>query len=130
MTVTLLVSAVVSLVWMVCGLAMIVASTWWQDRIERALADPLGRLLLGQAAILTGLLLLLGTPSLRGAWLWMGLGAAGVIKGLVILGAGEALRARMVGWWRTLPPWAQRLGGVLLFALATLLTIDALGMSS
>jgi hypothetical protein len=130
MTVTLLVSAIVSLVWMAGGLAMIVASTWWMDRIERALADPLGRLLLGQAAILIGLLLLLGTPPLRGAWLWMSLGAAGVIKGLVILGAGEALRTRMVAWWRTLPPWAQRLGGVLFFALATLLMIDALGVPS
>lgn len=127
---TLLVSAVVSLVWMACGLAMIVASTWWLDRIQGALADPMGRLLLGQAAILTGLLLLLGTPSLRGGWLWMGLGATGIVKGMVILGSGEALRARLVGWWRTVPPWAQRLGGVLLVALATLLLIDALGVSS
>ena len=126
---TLLVCAVVSLVWMACGLAMIVSSNWWLDRIERGLADPMGRLLLGQAAILTGLLLLLGTPSLRGAGLWMGLGAAGVLKGLVILGAGDAFRARMVGWWKRVPQWAQRLAGVATFALATLLMIDALGVS-
>lgn len=127
---TLVLCAAISLVWMAAGLAMIVSSDWWQERVERTLTDHLGRLLLAQAAILAGLLLLLGTAPLRGAWFWMGLGGLAVVKGLVILGAGEKCRARVMAWWRSFPLWAHRLAGLAMVALATLLMIDALGAAS
>lgn len=127
---TLVLCAAIALVWMAGGLAMIVSSGWWRERVERALTDPLGRLLLAQAAIFAGLLLLLGTASLRGAWLWMGLGVLAVVKGMVILGTGDGFRARVTAWWRTFPLWAHRLAGLALFVLATLLMIDALGAAS
>jgi len=127
---TLALCAVISLVWMAGGLAMIVSSGWWRERLERALTDPLGRLLLAQAAILAGLLLVLGAASLRGAWLWMGLGVLAVVKGLAILGAGDRFRSRAIAWWKTLPTWVHRLSGLAMVVLATLLMIDALGAAS
>lgn len=126
----LLLCALISLIWMAGGLAMIVSADWWQERTEHMLAHPLGRLLAAQGAILAGLLLLLGTPTLRGAWLWMGLGALAVVKGLVILGVNEKVRTRVMARWKAAPVWAHRLSGVVMVILATLLMIDALGVSS
>lgn len=121
---TLIVGAFISAVWVGIGAAMIALPAWWQERMRRTLADPLGGLLMAQGMILGGLLLFLGTSALRGAWLWTVLGALTAVKGLLVLGISAPLRDRCVEWWGQRPSWWHRLAGVLLLALGTLLAVD------
>lgn len=123
---TLIVGACVSVAWVGIGAAMIALPVWWQERMRRALADPLGVLLIAQGMILIGLLLFLGTSALRGAWLWTVLGALTAIKGLLVLGISAPLRDRWVEWWGQRPSWWHRVAGGLLLALGTLLAVDIL----
>ena len=123
---TLIVGALISAVWVGIGAAMIALPAWWQERMRRALADPLGVLLMAQGMILGGLLLFLGASALRGAWLWTALGALTAIKGLLVLGISAPLRDRWAEWWGHCPSWWHRLAGVLLLALGTLLAVDIL----
>ncbi|MDE3226214.1 MAG: hypothetical protein KGN30_12480 [Nitrospirota bacterium] len=123
---TLVVGGVIGLIWVGIGVAMIALPAWWQDRMRRTLADPLGRLLVAQGMILGGLLLFLGTSALRGAWLWAVLGALAAVKGLLLLGISAALRDRWMEWWGRCPSWLHRLAGILLLALGTLLAVDTL----
>nr|MBI3614742.1 hypothetical protein [Nitrospirota bacterium] len=123
---TLLVGGLISLVWVGIGVAMIALPVWWQARMQRALADPLGRLLIAQGMILGGLLLFLGAAPLWGSRLWAVLGALTTVKGLLLLGIAAPLRDRWVKWWGQRPSWWHRLAGVLLLALGTLLAVDTL----
>jgi threonine/homoserine/homoserine lactone efflux protein len=121
---TLMVGALISVMWVGIGVAMIALPAWWQDRMRRTLADPLGILLMAQGMILGGLLLFLGTSALRGAWLWMVLGALTAVKGLLLLSIAAPLRDRWMERWGRSPAWVHRLAGVLLLALGTLLAVD------
>ncbi|MBM4134204.1 MAG: hypothetical protein FJ245_10580 [Nitrospira sp.] len=123
---TLLVGGLISAVWVGIGVAMIALPAWWQARMRRALADPLGGLLTAQGMILGGLLLFLGAAPLRGAWLWAVLGALAAMKGLLCLGVSAPLRDRWVEWWGQRPFWWHRVAGVLLLAFGTLLAVDTL----
>jgi hypothetical protein len=109
---TLIVGGLVGFLWVGSGAAMIALPLWWQERMRRALADPLGRLLLTQGMILSGLLLFLGAAPLRGARLWASLGVLTVVKGLVLLGLPGPLRARtMAPAGRSAPDGAGHVAG-------------------
>jgi hypothetical protein len=127
---TLLLGGLIGLIWMAIGIAMISAPDWWRSLVQQALVDPFRRLLLTQGMILGGLLLILGTGQLRGAWLWMTLGFLTVAKGLVLLGIRDQLRNRWMAWWTRFPILMHRLTGVVLLVLASLLMIDLLGSAS
>ncbi len=123
---TLLVGGLISVAWVGIGVAMIAVPAWWQERMQRALADPLGGLLVAQGMVLGGLLLFLGAAPLRGYWLWVVLGALTVVKGLLLLGISAPVRDRWMACWGRSPAWLHRLAGVLLLALGTLLAVDTL----
>ncbi len=112
--------------WVAAGVVMTMVPAWWRDRMSGVMTDPLSRFLLTQGMILGGLILMLGTSAQQGFWLWAMLGALQVAKALLLLGAPEAFRERLMGWWRRSPAWTLRLAGVLLVALATLLAVDAI----
>lgn len=123
---TLFLGGLISLIWVGIGVVTIALPAWWQERMQRAMADPLSRLLLAQGMVLGGLLLLLGTSALRGYWLWAALGSLTAVKGLVFLGVSEPLRTAWIERWGRSPVWLRRLAGVLLLALGTLLAVDLL----
>lgn len=123
---TLFWGGLISLMWVGIGVAMIALPAWWQERMQRAMADPLSRLLLAQGMVLGGLVLFLGAPVLRGYWLWVALGSLTVVEGLMLLGISEPLRTRWIERWGRSPVWLHRLAGVLLLALGTLLAVDTL----
>lgn len=123
---TMILLGLVGLSWVAIGVVMITAPGWWHERMGDVIATPPSRFLLTQGMILGGLVLMLGTSAQQGFWLWGTLGALLVAKALVLLGAPESLRERLIGCWKKNPMWLLRLGGVLLMALATLLAIDTL----
>ncbi len=118
--------AIVGLLWIGSGVAMIAVPSWWMGWILRSCSQPVSRFLLSQVAILGGLVLLLGTSGHQGAWLWRTIGFLGVLTGMFFLGAPAGLSTGPLRWWGGIPPWVHRLVGILLVALATLLTIDSL----
>lgn len=121
---------VIALVWAGYGVILIAVPSSCTDWIQCAFGRPVHRFLLTQAAILFGLLLLLGTTGHRAYWLWAILGGIAILKGMFFLGAPGRLRDRVFNWWCHLPRWGQRLCGVLTVGLAALLIIDtARGLS-
>ena len=123
---TMILLGLVGLSWVAIGVAMLTAPGWWHERMGGVMATPPSRFLLTQGMILGGLVLMLGTSAQQGFWLWGTLGVLLVATALVLLGAPESLRERLIGCWKKSPMWTLRLGGVLLMALATLLAIDTL----
>ena len=73
-----------------------------------------------------GLVLIIGTPMLQGYWLWIGIGAIGVVKACILLGLSEAFRDRLTRMATTWPTWVYRIGGILYLALAVLLAGDTI----
>lgn len=118
--------AIIGLVWMGSGVAMIAVPAWWTGWILRLCFQHVSRFLLTQVAILGGLVLALGTSGHQGSWLWRTIGFLGVLKGMLFLGAPERLYTPLLERWGRTPLWAHRLAGILLVGLATLLTIDTL----
>lgn len=116
----------ISLAWAVAGTAMTVIPAWWSAWVSRVVQDPLGRFLLTQAMILGGLVLMLGSASLLGYWLWMPFGLLGVVNALALIGAPQPARERILQWLGRRPLWVHRVAGVMMVALATLLVIDTI----
>ncbi|MBM4123354.1 MAG: hypothetical protein FJ246_00120 [Nitrospira sp.] len=123
---TLPLFGLVALTWLAMGVTMITLPARWRARIGRVLTDPLPRFLLTQGMILGGLVLLVGSSTQEGHWLWVSVGALMVIKGMILLGASPRLRERLLGRWGRIPLWVHRLSGTVLIVLATLLAIDTL----
>jgi hypothetical protein len=115
---------VISIVWGGMALASIAAPSWWRDWIARQMAQPLRRLLWGQAIMVAGLVLIVGTSGLNGYWVWVSIGGLAVVKGLLLLGLPAPMLATLLEWWRRRPLWVDQIAGVVSMALATLLAID------
>ena len=124
--VTLGLLAIIGLLWMGAGIAMIAAPSWWTSWIMRAWPHHVWRFLLAQVALLGGLVLFLGTSEHQGVWIWRTIGVLGILKGIFVLGAPERLSTRKLRWWGGIPLWAHRLVGMLLVGLATFFMLDTL----
>ncbi len=118
--------AIIGLMWMACGVAMIAVPSWWVGWTLHVCSQPVSRFLLTQVAILGGLVLILGTSGHQGFWLWVAIGSLAVLKGMLFLGAPRRLYHRLLERWGRVPLWAHRVAGILLVTLATLLTFDTL----
>lgn len=114
----------ITLVWVGLALAMIAAPSWWRDWLARQMAQPLRRLLWGQAIMVAGLALIVGTSGLNGYWLWVSVGGLAVLKGLLLLGLPAPTLALLLEWWRRRSLWVDQMAGVVAMALATFLAID------
>ncbi len=113
--------------WLASGVTLVMAPSWWLAAARRAMADPLPRMAWSYGVMLSGLILLLGSSGLRGAWVWMGVGAISVGKALVWLGLSDTARQAWLDRWLRLPPWACRLVGTTAVIFATLLAVDMAG---
>ncbi len=113
-----------SLVWGVLGLLFAIAPAPILAWTRQTLLDAWWRFWVAQAALLVGLLLIIGTSHLEGRWLWVACGVVGVVKACFVLGSSESLRDRVwqhVNHW---PVWLLRCNGVLGLVLAVLLAAD------
>lgn len=106
------------------GLAMVTFPSIWVGWSVRSLSDPSSRFLVTQGMVLAGLLLVIGTTSWQGFWLWVTVGSLTVGLAMVMLGASEHFRQQLATIVQRSPLWAHRLGGVLMVILATLLAMD------
>ena len=113
-----------SVVWGVLGLLFAIAPASVLARAQRILFDTWWRFWTAQATLLIGLLLIIGTSSLEGRWLWVACGGIGVVKGCVWLGASESLLDRIWRRFSQWPVWLFRCDGVLGVVLAVLLAAD------
>ena len=113
-----------ALFWGLMGVAMAILPEGWVGFLRHVLEDPWRRFWFTQSIILTGLILIIGTSTFRGFWLWMGWGVLVVVKGCVLLGASEALRIRLMVKMADWPRWIHRLSGVVTLVLTALLTVD------
>lgn len=117
--------AVIALIWLAAGLALIAVPGWWRTFMTGMVSYPSRRFAITQVMILIGLTLLIGTSSFQSVWLWAALGMLAVLKGMFFLGAPERVRMKAVGWWSRTPTWAHRIAGLCMVGLAVLLTIEA-----
>jgi len=120
----LLLFGAISLTWGVMGLIMTVAPTVWITFAKKVLQDPCQRFWMTQGMLVIGLVLIIGTPTLQGYWLWVGCGVLVVVKACIILGSSEAFRDRLTSMATTKPMWVYRSGGILSLVLAILLSGD------
>ncbi len=120
----LLLFGAISLTWGVMGLIMTVAPTVWITFSKKVLQDPWQRFWMTQGMLVIGLVLIIGTPTLQGYWLWVGCGVLVVVKACIILGSSEAFRDRLTIMATTKPLWVYRSGGILSLVLAVLLSGD------
>ncbi len=120
----LLLFGAISLTWGVMGLIMTVAPTVWITFAKKVLQDPWQRFWMTQGMLVIGLVLIIGTPTLQGYWLWVGCGVLVVVKACILLGSSEAFRDRLTIMATTKPMWVYRSGGILSLVLAVLLSGD------
>lgn len=73
--------ALISLVWMVAGVAMLANPAWWSRLVKIWMAERLLLFFVLQGVLLGGLILLVGA-SPQGSWPWMSLGALWVVVAL------------------------------------------------
>jgi|CXWL01.1.fsa_nt_gi hypothetical protein len=123
---TTLILEFISGVWFLTGLPLLAVPTLW-DRWVRGMRDnPSSYFLVLHGVLLIHLLLILTTERYQGAWLWMGLGAVGLLGCVLLLAGSHTRRLSFLDRLLTVPLWLRRLSAVLLVALATLLAIDGL----
>jgi len=120
----LLLFGAICLTWGVMGLIMTVAPTVWIAFAKKVLQDPWQRFWMTQGMLMIGLVLIIGTPTLQGYWLWVGCGVLVVVKACILLGSSEAFRDRLTIMATTKPMWVYRIGGILSLVLAVLLSGD------
>jgi len=113
-----------SLAWGLAGLTIAVVPALAPVWSRRILLDPWPRFWFGQAILLIGLLLMIGTTDLMGFWVWAVCGALAAIKACLLLGAPVSWRERVLRWLDTWPPWLYRVGGTIDLALAIGLAAD------
>lgn len=115
---------VFSAVWGALGLLFVVAPVPVLDWAKRVLCDTWWRFWVAQATLVIGLLLIVGTSSLEGRWLWVTCGGIGVVKACWLLGASESFRDRVWQYVSRWPVWLLRCDGVLGVMLSGLLAAD------
>jgi len=122
----LLLLGAISLIWGIMGLVLTVAPTVWIRFNKKMLNDPWQRFWMTQGMLLTGLVLIIGTPTLQGFWLWVGIGVVVVIKACILLGSSEALRNRLIAMATEWPIWVHRGSGILTLVITVLLAADTI----
>lgn len=120
---TALLFGLISLVWMIVGVAMLASPAWWSHQIRRWMTEPLLHFIFMQAVLLGGLILLVGSSAL-GSRLWLFVGTGLMALALGLLGLPVSMRARLLDRWSRSPFWVHRLAGMTLVILAGLLVID------
>ena len=116
----------ISLTWGVMGLILTVAPTTWIAFAKKVLHDPWQRFWMAQGMLVIGLVLIIGTPTLQGYWLWVGCGVVVVVKACILLGSTEAFRDRWTTLATTRPTWVYRSGGILSLVIAVCLAADTI----
>lgn len=127
---SLFVFGLISVLWLAVGIGMAIIPARVNHWIRRTMSDALQGFLLAQGMMLVNLVLLAGASTLRAYWLWLALGALGLVKALALVGMPPPARARLVSLWERTPAWVHRTAGVVRVGLATLLAIDTLQSSS
>ncbi len=115
---------VFSVVWGAWGLLFVIAPVPVLAWTSRVLFDTWWRFWVAQATLVVGLLLIIGTSSLEGRWLWVVCGGIGVAKACWLLGASESFRDVVWQYVSHWPVWLLRCDGGLGVILAVLLAAD------
>ena len=115
---------VMVLAWGLAGLMMTIVPTMGLTCAKRVFFDPWWRFWIAQAILLMGLLLMIGTPGLKGFWVWVVCGGLVVAKAGFLLGATASCRDRMLERIGNCPPWLYRCGGTIHLAFAVGLAAD------
>jgi len=92
--------------------------------VKRVFLDPWWRFWMGQAILLMGLLLMIGTVVLKGFWVWVACGGLAVAKACILLGATVSRRDRILQQINNWPTWLYRCSGVIHLAFAVGLAAD------
>ena len=116
--VALLLMGFIGLVWGMMGLVLTVSPSVWIAFSRKTLTDPWQRFWVAQAMLLFGLVLIIGTASLQGFWLWVGCGIIAVLKACFILGSSENFRYRLAAMATKQSMWVYRGSGFLTLVLA------------
>ncbi|RMH08999.1 MAG: hypothetical protein D6704_02110 [Nitrospirae bacterium] len=125
MVIAVVVIGATALFWGIMGVVMSILPEAWLGFLRQVVEDPWRRFWFTQGIILTGLILIIGTSTFQGFWLWVSWGVLVVIKGCVLLGASEeTLRMRLMSRMLNWPWWIHRLSGVVTLVLTALLTVD------
>ena len=114
----------ISLVWGLMGLILTVAPTVWISFVQKIMHDTWSRFWVTQGMLLIGLVLIIGTASLQGFWLWVGCGIVVVLKACTLLGSSDSFRTRLANIATTRSMWVYRSSGLLTLVLAVLLAAD------
>ena len=122
----LLLFGAISLTWGIMGLILTVAPTVWISFTKKVLNDPWQRFWMTQGMLMIGLVLIIGTPTFQGFWLWVGFGVVVVIKACILLGSSEEFRKRLITMTTTMPMWVYRGSGILTLVIAVLLAADTI----
>ncbi len=122
----LLLFGAISLTWGIMGLILTVAQTVWISFTKKVLNDPWQRFWVTQGMLMIGLVLIIGTATFQGFWLWVGFGVVVVIKACILLGSSEEFRNRLITMATARPMWVYRGSGILTLVLAVLLAADTI----
>jgi predicted anti-sigma-YlaC factor YlaD len=116
----------ISFIWGVIGVILTVAPTVWMGFAQNFFTNSWARFWTAQVMLLIGLVLIIGTATLQGFWLWVGCGVLAVIKAFILLGSSEAFRIRLTTMATTRSLWVYRSSGILTLILAVLLAADTI----
>ncbi len=124
MSASVVILGLFSVVWGVWGLVFVIMPTRAIMWTKHFFFDAWQRFWIALFVLLTGLLLIIGTSSLEGRWLWVACGGISVVKACLLLGSSESFRERMWQRCSRWPAWLLRCDGVIMLALAVLLAAD------
>jgi len=112
--------------WMVDGVALLVAPERMIATLRQSLIVAPGFLRWGGFAAILGVLLIFGTLQVPYQPLWMVVGLSMMAKGIFLYAGSDLWRLRLVKWCLERDPVDYRIWGLVLCALSVLL-LDALG---
>ncbi len=124
MSASVVVLGLFSVVWGVWGLLFVIMPTRVITWTKHFFFDVWWRFWIALAVLLFGLLLIIGTSSLEGRWLWVACGGIGVVKACLLLGSSESFREWVWQGCSRWPAWLLRCDGVIILALAVVLAAD------
>ena len=124
MSASVVILGLFSVVWGAWGLLFVIMPTQAITWTKSFFFDVGRRFWIALAVLLIGLLLIIGTESLEGRWLWVACGGISVLKACWLLGASESCRDRAWQYCSRWPTWLLRCDGVIILALAVLLAAD------
>ena len=113
-----------TLAWGLLGLMMTIVPAMGLACVKGVFLDPWRRFWMGQAIMLMGLILMIGTVGLKGFWVWVACGGLAVAKACILLGATASGRDRILRRINHWPVWLYRCSGMIHLALAVGLAAD------